>query len=233
MIRMFQFVTHIVVFFVPFAANAAVILVQTSDAGFYNDSLGAILDNTNGGDTPTGYFPVTDDSSVSFPVEPDLSAASAILGNFLTDPLNLNANWRLEASVPNNWTPGTEVGVIYQFDTLGATNVVASFGVDNGVFAWLDGNYLGGARQGGGVSLGEHVFNVGDLSSGTHFLQILLEDHGGTNGYAVEITADTFIPGPPPVTAVPEPSSLVMLSMSLTAACYRQRRKKIKKQRGR
>ncbi len=42
--------------------------------------------------------------------------------------------------------------MIYRFDTLGATNVVASFGVDNGIFAWIDGVYLGGVRRGGGSS---------------------------------------------------------------------------------
>jgi hypothetical protein len=115
-------------------------------------------------------------------------------------------------SVPNSWTPGTEVAVIYQFNTLGATNVVGSFGVDNGIFAWLDGTYLGGARAAGGVALGEHVFNVGNLAAGTHFLQLLLEDHGSANGYAVQITADTFIPGPPPgPSSVPDSGSTVVL----------------------
>ncbi|HEU4427555.1 MAG TPA: hypothetical protein VFT98_02280 [Myxococcota bacterium] len=40
-------------------------------------------------------------------------------------------------AIPNQWTVNTEVAVIYQFDTLSATNVVARFGVDNGIFVWL------------------------------------------------------------------------------------------------
>ena len=48
-------------------------------------------------------------------------------------------------SIPNQWTVGTEVAVIYPFYTLGATNVIARFGVDNGIYAWLDGDYIGGA----------------------------------------------------------------------------------------
>ena len=190
----------IAVMMLPLAANA-VVLVETSDPGYYNDSIGTILNSTNGGES--GPFPVSNDSNLDFPTEPDLSAASTILGNGLTNPLNLNANWRFETSIPNSWTVEEEVAVIYQFDTLEATNVVASFGVDNGIFVWLDGDYIGGARRSGGVSLGEHIFDVGDLDAGTHFLQILLEDHGSTNGYAVEITADTFTPGLPPEIPIP------------------------------
>lgn len=204
----------------PLFGNASVVLVQTSDPGFYNNDIGTLLNGTNGGES--GPFPVSNDSALSFPIAPDLSAASAILGNWLTDPLNLNSNWDAPAPIPNSWAVGTEVAVIYQFDTLGATNVVASFGVDNGIFAWLDGNYIGGARQGGGVALGEHVFNVGDLAAGTHFLQLLLEDHGATNGYAVNITADTFIPGPPP--SVPEPTTLALLALGMLGIGFNKRR---------
>jgi len=202
----------------PIAAMAlsttvnAVTLVQTSDPGFYNNSLGTILNNTNGGDTSTGYFPTTNDSNVSFPTAPDLSVASSILGNWLTDPLHLNSNWSYYASIPNQWAVGTEVAVMYQFDTLGATNVVANFGVDNGIYAWLDGVYIGGGRNAGGVVLGEYSFNIGNLDSGTHFLQLLLEDHGVTNGYAAQITADTYIPGPPPV---PIPAAIWLFGSGL------------------
>ena len=205
------------------ASAQAVTLVTTSDPGFYNNNLGTVLNLTNGGDTPTGYFPVTNDSTVSFPIAPDLSAAGGILGNWLTDPQNLNANWSAVPSIPNSWTPGTEVAIIYQFNTLGATNVVANFGVDNGIFAWLDGTYLFGARAGGGPVLGEYSLNLGNLAAGTHYLQLLLEDHGGSNGYAVEITADTFIPGPPP--SIPEPAPLAFLGLAFVGLALARRRR--------
>jgi hypothetical protein len=194
-------------------ANATVVLVQTSDSGYYNDSIGTVLNNTNGGDTPTGYFPTSDDSTATFATAPDLATADGALGNWLTDPLNLNANWSFESSIPNSWAVGTEVAVMYRFDTLGATNVLAQFGVDNGLYVWLDGAYIGGARAGGTSNLGEYSYALGDLAAGTHFLQILLEDHGVTNGYAVNVTADTFIPGQP--TSVPEPGALSMLGLGL------------------
>ncbi|MEO5812323.1 MAG: PEP-CTERM sorting domain-containing protein [Rhodanobacter sp.] len=208
-----QIVSAAAIFAMAGAANATVVLVQTSDPGFYNDSIGMVLNNTNGGDTSTGYFPTSNDSAVTFPLAPDLTAAGSALGNWLADPLNLNANWSFESSIPNSWAVGSEVAVMYRFDTLGATHVVAQFGVDNGIFVWLDGFYIGGARGPGSFFPGEYSYNLGDLASGTHFLQILLEDHGVTNGYDVRVTADSFIPGTPQ--AVPEPGTLSMLGLGL------------------
>src|SRR5262245_15264114 len=104
-------------------AAGAVDLVHTLDPGFYNSDIGTVLNGTNGGDTSTGYFPISNDATVSFASPPDLSAANSILGNWLTDPRHLNSHWSSSPiSIPNGWAVNTEVGVIYQFDTLGATN---------------------------------------------------------------------------------------------------------------
>ncbi|MDF1503416.1 PEP-CTERM sorting domain-containing protein [Roseisolibacter sp. H3M3-2] len=209
----------------PAIAGAQVTLVQTNSPGYYNNSIGTSLNLSNTGiDGCAEPFPLSDDCSASYPSAPNLSAASAALGNWLTDPLNLNANWTSPPSIPNSWTAGNEVAVIYQFNTLGATNVQARFGVDNGIFVWLNGNYILGRRDPGGVSLGEYTLALGDLPAGTHFLQLLLEDHGSASGYAVEIRADQFTPGPPPTT-VPEPSTWSMLGLGLGAVTFAARRR--------
>jgi len=172
------------------------------------------LSNNGGVDNASQPFPVSNDSTASFPTAPNLSAASSILGNWLTNPASLNSFWSANPiSIPNGWAVGTEVAVIYQFDTLSATNVVASFGVDNGIFAWLDGTYLFGARGPGSFTLGEYVLNLGDFAAGTHYLQLLLEDHGITNGYAVQITADQFIS--PPTVAEPGAFALMLSGIGL------------------
>jgi len=202
------------------SASSSVVLVTTSDAGFYNSSIGNTLNNTNGGDTSAGYFPTTDDSSVVFTTAPDLTAAAPVLGNWLANPASLNSYWHTVKPITNSWDVGTETAVIYKFSTLGATNVIASFGVDNGIFVWLDGNYVGGARDPGAAIPGEYSYNLGDLTSGTHYLQLLLEDHGVTNGYDVNVTADTFTPGPNPI---PEPDSLALLGLGLAGIGYRMK----------
>lgn len=206
-----------------------IVLVQTSDPGFYNNNIGTVLNLSNTGvDDANEPFPVSNDSRMTFPTAPDLSAADTVLGNWLPEPGSLNSNWSsTPISIPNSWDIGTEVAVIYQFDTAGATDVVARFGVDNGIYAWLDGEYLFGARAPGGViSLNEYELQLGDFEAGTRYLQLLLEDHGSANGYAVEITAETFLP---PDTSVPEPSSVaaILILKVLATTAFLKRRVRI------
>jgi len=213
----------------PLSSNALVLVDSTTDAARVN-SLGGALNDTNGGNTSTGYFPSSNDSTFNTTIAPDLSTVSSDLGNWLGSPPSFNGNWSAPVPVAPNWPLFTEMAVVYQFDTLGATNVFASFGVDNGIYIWLDGVFQMGHRAAGGASLGEVTLDIGDLTAGTHFLQLILEDHGSANGYQVLITADTFIPcdGPcpgQPDPVLPIPSSLALLGIGLAALAIRRRTK--------
>lgn len=191
---------------VPAASNAA-ILIDNSTTGLYNNGLGTILDGTGSG------FPCANtacgDPTLDIPPgsPPDLSAAAAILGNWLTTPSSPGGGWSGgPVAIPGSWAINSETAIIYTL-TGALANVIASFGVDNGIFVWLDGVFLGGHLRGGGSSPGEYTFNLGNLGPGTHYLQVLREDHGGSTGYDVQVTGD--------VAAVPVPAALPLLASAL------------------
>lgn len=216
---MHKFATLFALFASLVVSAQAVTLVQTTDLGYYNNDIGTVLNLSNTGtDTAAEPFPNNNDSSVSYPTAPSLAAASSILGSWLTNPSSLNSHWDGPMAIPATWPIETEVGVIYRFNTSGATNVVARFGVDNGIYAWLDGSYIFGARAAGGVGLWEYTVNLADLSSGTHYLQLLLEDHGGVDGYAVQLTGT-------PAPRVPDSGmTSALFAFGLAALAWARRR---------
>lgn len=184
-------------------AAQATTLIHNATAGYYNDGIGTSLDRTNAF-MGTYMFPganVSDgDPSLDIPAtsEPDLSAASSALGNWLSSPSSPGGTWSsTPQSIPRAWSVNTETAIIYEFDV--ASNdiqkVHASFGVDNGIFVWLNGNFLGGQLRGGGSVPGEFQLDLGNFARGTNYLQILREDHGGTAAYDVLVTS-TPVPLP-------------------------------------
>ena len=153
--------------------------------------------------------------------EPDLSAAASALGSWLTTPASPGGSWSASpVAIPASWSVNSETAIIYELDggAGGLSNVLASFGVDNGLFVWLNGNFLGGHLRPGGVVPGEFTLSLGNLGAGLNYLQILREDHGGLAGYSVEVTGD-ISPAPVPLPA----SGLLLAAGAAGLAAFRRR----------
>lgn len=208
------------------AASAAT-LVDNTTLGFYNDGIGTDLDGTNpfGG---TFMFPAAD-SAGGDPVldfgpgdEPDLSTAAAALGSWLTNPAAPGGSWSATTiGIPTSWAVNDETAIIYEIDggAAGIDNVSASFGVDNGLFVWLNGTFLGGHLRPGGSTLGEFMLSLGNLGAGMNYLQVLREDHGSASDYSVLVTGDVnMAPVPLPATGL-----LLVGGLALIAGKRRKR----------
>ena len=218
MIRLRSLVSAALVFTTLAAGSAhADVILSTSSVGRYNASIGTSLD-TSGTLDP---FPCANvacgDATVSFATAPNLSAASIALGSWLSNPASPGGAWTAAQAIPSTWAINTETAIIYEIGAgAGLTNLSLSLGVDNGIFVWLDGNYLFGARSAGGASAGEYVVPLPDLAAGTHFLQVLREDHGGETGYSIQLTGNAV--------SVPEPGTLALLGLGLAGLAGLRRR---------
>ena len=202
-------------------ASAGVLLSNTS-TGRYNDGIGTALNTAGAQDPFPCDYSTCGDVTVSYATAPDLSAASAALGNWLTNPAAPGGAWGpANQIIPLTWQVNTETAIIYEIESgMGLTNLQLLLGVDNGVFVWLDGVYHFGARAGGGASLGEYSLALPDLASGTHYLQILREDHGGSSGFAISLTGDEAS-----VANVPVPATAALLGIGFAGLVLTNRRR--------
>lgn len=197
------------------AASFAATIVDNSTTGLYNNGIGNALDNTS------AFFPTAGDPTASLASAPDLSAAASSLGNWLTNPSNPGGTWSGSAvSIPQNWTVGTETAIIYEIDAgaTGMSNVIASFGVDNGIAVWLNGVFVGGDQAPGGAFPNEYTYALGSLSAGSNYLQILREDHGGGTGYKVSVTGD--------INVIPLPAGAPLLLTGIAGFAWLRRKAK-------
>jgi len=185
-------------------AVQASVLIDNATLGLYNSGIGTALNGTDpffvspGGGDPTVVLGTGE--------QPDLSAAATELGDWLSNPAApTGTGWSAgPVSIPATWTVETETAIIYEIDggATGLTGVTASIGVDNGILAWLDGNFLGGAQRPGGAFAGEYTFVLGDLAAGKSYFQLLREDHGGGTGFRISVTGETAAPVPLPAAGV-------------------------------
>lgn len=211
-------------------ANAVVLIDGATTQGLYNNSLGdmstdgfmnSALHNGNGTIRMfSGANMSQGDPNASFPTAPDFSAAAspiaAALGNWLTSPATPGGNWSGLQTIPAGWAINTETAIIYTLSSpAGLGNVVANFGVDNGVFVWLNGVYKFGATAPGGAVLTEYTLNLGNLAAGDHHLQILRTDHGVATDWKIQVTGDVQPAGPGATDDVPAPATLLLLGAVL------------------
>ena len=192
------------------SASTTVVLVDDMTLGFYNAALGTSLDGTQPQFPPANLS--GGDPTIVSASEPGLAAVATILGGWLspTTPLPLNPNWSGLQPIPSTWAVNTETAIIYPIDAGpgGLVNVRGNFGIDNGIFVWVNGVFQFGAVAPGEAPAFEYAdIDLGILQPGMNFIQILREDHGVENDYTVRITGErleagefainltTFIPG--------------------------------------
>lgn len=203
----------------PAGSLQAATFVDGATSGFYHDGIGTVLNGTD----PFFVAPGSGDPTVTLGPgqEPDLSAAATELGNWLSNPAALSGSgWSASpVSIPANWTVETETAIVYEIDggATGLTGVTASIGVDNGILAWLNGAFVGGAQRAGGPTAGEYTFELGDLGSGINYFQLLREDHGGGTGFNISVTGE-------PAAAVPIPAAGLLLVAGLGGLAAVRRR---------
>ncbi len=170
-------------------------LIDDFSTGYYNENLGDIYPG-NPNRILASYFlgpnQSTGDPSTRFSIGPNLITVTQ-LGNWLFNPEAAlkNGFWNKLPTIPKTWSANNETAIVYEVDggKYGINSLTGNFGVDNGIFVWVNGVYKFGATDVGTADAYEYGnIPLGNLKSGKNYIQVVRADHGVSNGYTVKIT---------------------------------------------
>ena len=200
------------------------VIIDDSTPGHYNDELGDLhlLDGNTDDNSVDNFLPgpfiSEGDPTTDFTADPGLEfdPNSAFGNDWLNgDFTGTGSTWSTDpVAIPSTWEINEETAIVYSFDLASTSDLHIDVGVDNGVFIWLNGDFLFGATAPGGASLDEYNVAVSNVEAGSNFLAILRADHGGSTGFSINVTAKS----------VPEPGTLALLGLGLVGLGVARRR---------
>jgi len=197
------------------------VIIDNGTPGYYNDGLGDLeeLDGASSGDGNIlpAPIPTEGDPTIVLDEDPNLPFGAEFGDDWLNGDFT-GGTWSAgPVSIPGTWTINEETAIVYNFDLEGTSDLHIDVGVDNGVFIWLNGDFLFGATAPGGANLDEYDVAVSGLAAGNHWLAILRGDHGGSTGFDISVMAKS----------VPEPGTLALLGMGLLGIGAARRRRRV------